>query len=117
MNLVQTKILKSAAAGITTALLFPPYQFHSANGVILGAGWGFLLTGRDYNGYPATVDVALLLAEWIAIALLSGIAWALTSDRREIDALARKIYGDPKARDAVYAALYQHGDERGQPFL
>lgn len=108
MNIEHRKILKGALATVVVALLFPPYQFQAANGAVFGAGWAFILTGAKYNGYPATVNVALLAAEWIAIGIVSAILWKLSVAGQGITAtqqLTSKVDGSPGARSAIRTAL------------
>jgi hypothetical protein len=76
MNDAQRKILKGVLAAISITVLFPP--FHSVTqGYTVGLGFGFILSGAAYNGYTGTVDVAFLLAEWVAIGVIASILWAL----------------------------------------
>lgn len=117
MNHAQKNILTGALVATVGALLFPPFQFVWTATISLG--YGFLLSPPTHNSLPGTVDVALLLAEWIAVAIVCGILWALKRDKptEEIMSLSRKIHADPRAKDAVYEALYALGDQRGKPFF
>jgi hypothetical protein len=77
MNTSQRKILKASLAAVMATIAFPPYQFQAPGGAVFGAGWSFLLVGGAYNSYPATVNVSLLIAEWLAIGIISAILWKL----------------------------------------
>lgn len=81
MNQVQRKILKVALGVVGVTLLFPPFNFVTS-GATFGLGFGFLFSAPLYNSYAGTVDVGLLLTEWLAIAIVCGILWALKRDTR-----------------------------------
>lgn len=77
MNHWQRKILKGALVAIVVTLLFPPFHIHAPNS-IFGLGYGFLLSPPKFNAVYGTVDVPLLLAEWLAVGIICGILWVLS---------------------------------------
>lgn len=68
MNERQRKIVIGAAAIVGLMLLFPPYERSN-----FGIGFGFLLSPP----YLASVDAGQLLAQYIGVVLVSGLAWLL----------------------------------------
>jgi hypothetical protein len=109
MNAFQRKILWGALAAVAVTMLFPPFVAQSGMGRIHGMGFGFILSWPDFQGHTSTVDVTLLLAEWVAISMVASILWALKSsaDIPAIKSLLEKVNGDPKIRAAIRAALDQ----------
>lgn len=109
MNPQQRKILKGALAAVIAAFLFPPFHVIGGSGATLFLGWNFIAAaGGTIKGYPATIDVPLLIAEWLAIGIVAAILWRL--QRQEpapsaAGALAQKIDGNPAVRSAVRTAL------------
>lgn len=76
MNDAQRKILKGALAAISITVLFPPFHFVT-NAFTEGLGFGFVLWWPNFQSRTGTVDVAFLLAEWVAIGVIASILWAL----------------------------------------
>ncbi|MCX7173433.1 MAG: hypothetical protein NT159_05845 [Proteobacteria bacterium] len=74
-----TQDFKGALVAIVVTLLFPPFQIHAPNS-IFGLGYGFLLSPPKFNAVYGTVDVPLLLAEWLAGGVICGILWVLKRD-------------------------------------
>ena len=77
MNERQRTILLCVGGAIIAALLFPPYAIRNPGpggaSYVFESGFAFLL----HMPPRATVDVTTLAVEWIAVAILGGIAWLL----------------------------------------
>jgi hypothetical protein len=82
MNDAQRKILKGALAAISITVLFPPFHFVT-NAFTEGLGFGFVLWWPNFQSRTGTVDVAFLLAEWVAIGVIASILWALARPEGE----------------------------------
>jgi hypothetical protein len=91
MNVKQRKILQGALAGIVLTLLFPPFLFGWPSGGYAGLGYGFILSWPTLSGQMGSVHVSLLLVEWLAIAVVSCILWALARDPKAPTFLERMV--------------------------
>jgi hypothetical protein len=77
------KILTALCFFILLTLLFPPFESVHPNGGTTNAGYSFIMLAPESKwGGTASVDVEMLLTEWIAILLLAGIFWI---SRKESD--------------------------------
>ena len=70
MNAKRKCILVVTAVLIVAAILFPPTEFQAGQQV-------YRTFGSLFYGPVGSINVALVFAEWVAIGLVSGIAWAL----------------------------------------
>jgi len=73
------KILQGALAGVVVTMLFPPFVVNPGGNKVYLDGFYFILSHSGYASY-GTADISLLLTEWLAIAIVCGILWALTRD-------------------------------------
>jgi hypothetical protein len=64
-------------------LLFPPFQFKGANGVVLNLGYGFLFEPPGYSGLSGTVNTGLLFAELLVSFLVGGMLTFALKDKKE----------------------------------
>lgn len=72
------KILTTLCFLILLTLLFPPFEDVHPNGGTTNAGYSFIMLPPKKSEYAvgaATVDVEMLLTQWIGILLLAGVAW------------------------------------------
>ena len=76
MNKKQRCVLVTTAIFVVGTLLLPP-SYNAYEGAKFSAGFHWLL-GSGYN----TVDVPLLLAEWVGICLVGFIAYLLCADKQ-----------------------------------
>lgn len=72
MNDRQRKILIGVAALIGLMLLYPPFQ-------IMGRGLGYSWIFSPPN-YAATINAGQLIVQWVAVALIGGIAFFLSKE-------------------------------------
>ncbi len=85
MNQNQQKILKGVIAAIVATTVLPPFVVGLPNGSEIGLGYGFILSWPhmgDRKEVVGHVDVPLLLAEWLAIAIVGALLWVLFDDKR-----------------------------------
>ena len=73
------KILQGALAGVVLTMLFPPFVVNPGGNKVYSDGFHFIFFRSGYAGY-GTVDISLLLTEWLAIAIVCGTLWMLTRD-------------------------------------
>lgn len=83
MNRWQRNILRAALVAVAVTMLFPPFSLNRGVNGVVSMGYGFILSPPsipDYERITGTVDVFLLLAEWLAIAMVCGMLWMLGRD-------------------------------------
>lgn len=108
MNSQQRKILKGALAAVVTALAFPPFVLIRGAGMTEGIGFGFILSWPQIHGDTGTVDVALLIAEWLGIGIVAAVLWTLNHEARSGSLIAGLIAVIRSRNDAqVEAARIQ----------
>ncbi len=78
MNKKQRNVLIAVAVVVLAMLLYPPWQLKLSEGRVFGRGFGWLFAPSDPR---ATVDVGLLIAEWIGVLIVGGIAYLMLKDR------------------------------------
>lgn len=81
MNIKQRWVLIAVAVLVIATFFFPPVVIPIANTSFQYLKYKFLLSLDSPFSY-GTVNVQLLLAEWIAICILGGIGYILCSDRK-----------------------------------
>ncbi len=75
MHLVRQKIVAVAGILILAGFLFPP--FHTVRAGSIGTqGYSFIFLPPGGGGW-VSVDIGMLLTEWVGIILLAGIVWIL----------------------------------------
>jgi hypothetical protein len=75
MNGGQRIALLTGAAVILLMLIFPPFHF-LYNGATINRGYAFLLNPPMLGkGGAATVDIFMLLTQWIAVLILTGLVY------------------------------------------
>lgn len=77
MNEMQRKVLIAVATVVLGMLLYPPFQLTGYGGRVAGAGYSWLFEppGR------ATVDVAMLVVQWLGVLIVGGIAFFLLKSK------------------------------------
>lgn len=78
MNSRQRIILKLALAALILAFLFPPFYGRLANGIISNLGYGFIFDPPKFGALIGSVDIGILVVEWILIVAITGVAWWLS---------------------------------------
>jgi hypothetical protein len=83
MNNKQKLALMAVGALILGMLLFPPYILYSKrSGKVFNHGydWIFSLPSRSEVGFLASVDIGLLLTQWVGVLIIGGIGFFLLKD-------------------------------------
>jgi hypothetical protein len=61
-------------------LLFPPFHY-VATVQVVNLGYSFILTPPDYGlGRVASVNIVMLLTQWVGVGLVGAIAFRLLRD-------------------------------------
>lgn len=85
MNESQKKIVIGAVIVIVAMLLYPPFLFRGASGATRNLGYGFLFDPPQYATFssasPGVVDIAMLLVQWFAVAIVAAALWWLAKDK------------------------------------
>lgn len=74
MNKAPRTVLLVTAAVVLLMLLFPPFHFRFGKATF-NAGYEYLFDPPTRSSATATVDVAMLMAEWIGAVLIGGLLW------------------------------------------
>jgi len=119
MSNPQRLILIVAALVVAMMLLYPPFQFVVSNGAAIGAGYNWILSPprRGSYGPPATVDVAMLLVQWLGAVTIAGLAYLIVGERsrsRDLPDVARCALpaSSRKAKEGVRAAARDRSESR-----
>lgn len=92
MNDSQRKILIAVGSLIGLMLLYPPFQ-------VMGRGLGYSwIFSPPYDA--ATINAGQLLVQWVAVALIGGIAYVLSKNSRVQDNHATMENGEAKTRSS-----------------
>lgn len=94
MNTVRRKIAKGMLVGVLATMLFPPFCVHSGGSKVYDVGFAFLFSSPTYvnNGIGWSVNIPLLLTEWLAMGLIWGILLILTRDESAPTITDRVLY-------------------------
>jgi len=89
MDKRRRKVLWGALAGVVVTMLFPPFYEHPGGNLhkVWRSGFDFIL----FREFGATVDIQLLLTEWLAIAIVCGILWTLSRDANTLGIIERLL--------------------------
>lgn len=82
MNEKQKKILTAVLFVIAGMLILPPFHVRLPNGATRSLGYGFIFDPLKFSAnYAASVDIGLLITQWVGVLLVGGIAFFLFKDR------------------------------------
>ena len=93
MNKKQKTALIAVAALVLGMLLHPPYHRQLPGGGVIGLGYGWIFEPPFVR---ATVDIGLLIAQWIAVLIVGGIAYLMLKESTHNDSGESK-YSAPEA--------------------
>ena len=71
-------VLKLTSVVMFAMLIYPPFQLSLANGVVDNMGYSWLFSPPrhpEYSELTGSVDVTLLIAQWLGALLVGGLAW------------------------------------------
>lgn len=80
MNQNQKRILMAVIAMVIAMLVYPPFQVVVQNGVIFNMGYDWLVDPPKRGYIAATVNVSMLLIQWIGVLVVGGLAFCLAKN-------------------------------------
>ena len=78
MNDNQKLVCVVVAAVLVTMGIYPPFHQYGVQGAVLNRGYGWIFSPPTEI---ATVDIAMLLTQWIGVLIIGAIAFVLLKDR------------------------------------
>jgi hypothetical protein len=95
MNNKQKKLLLAVIAVVVAMLLFPPFHFINMAGVKLNKGYAFLFSPPTLSsGIRCSVDVGMLLTQWLVVLIVGGIAFFLLKNSYDERRSTKSTAGD-----------------------
>jgi len=77
MNQNQKRILMVVIAMVFAMLIYPPFQIVHNNGLVFNMGYNWLIEPPQQWDVAATVNVSMLLIQWIGVLIVGGLAFSL----------------------------------------
>jgi hypothetical protein len=82
MNKKQRAVLIAITVVIVGMLLYPPFHWRGPKGQVGSAGYSWIFDPPpDGLGILATVDLGLLVIQWLGVLIVGGITWIILKDR------------------------------------
>ena len=81
MNDKQKIVCVYVAAIILAMGIYPPFHFNAQNSVVLNLGYGWIVNPPLVSGTFGTVDIGMLLTQWIGVLIIGGIAFFFIKDK------------------------------------
>lgn len=100
MNLKQKLILLSFVIVTVGMMLYPPFHI-VIKGTEINMGYGFLFDPPKSGYLSASVNVSVLMAQWVVVILVVGVGWFLTKDG------ANHIPAEPRERNPRNKSLIE----------
>lgn len=82
MNKQQKLVLVGLIAVIIGMLLFPPFHIIGPNGFVSNMGYGWIFNPPKPGYLSATVNISMLLLQWLAAVLVAVLAFFLVSESK-----------------------------------
>lgn len=73
----RTSILWVLILSIVGMMLFPPYQMH-IHETDINMGYAPIFNPPQWENYQATINVPVLMAQWLGVIIIAGILWFFT---------------------------------------
>src|SRR5262249_25898554 len=84
MNRKQKAVLIAVAGTVVGMLIYPPFHATLPGGAVRSVGYGLIVNpptlDRPYRDLTGTVDVGLLMTQWLGVVIVGGIAFVLFKD-------------------------------------
>lgn len=80
MNKTQKMIVKCAVAALAAMLVYPPFQIEF-RGIIHNLGYALIFEPPRWGNYTGTVNLGLLLLQWLGVIIVAGMLWWLAKDK------------------------------------
>ena len=82
MNKKQKTVLIAIAVVILGMLLYPPFHWRVAGGQVGSAGYSWIFDPPpSWTGVLATVNIGLLVIQWLGVLIAGGIIWFILKNR------------------------------------
>lgn len=91
MNPAQRKVLLGLICGISLTFAFPPFVIESPDGGRIAGAYSFILYPPSKGMLSGVIDTPLLLAEWLAIIVVSIALIALRRSPDQTGPIARLV--------------------------
>jgi hypothetical protein len=104
MNVRQKAVLLVFVAVAVAMMLFPPFQI-VLRGTEINMGYGFLFDPPKRGYVIASVNVSVLLMQWLCTGLVAAAAWLLVRDGGQLLQNDRSLR-DPKKKTAVEKIVF-----------
>lgn len=78
MNIVQKRIVITVIVTIAGMLAYPPFHLIVKNDTVMNMGYSWITSPPVLAYYESTVNISLLLTQWIAVLVIGGLAFLLT---------------------------------------
>jgi len=85
MNQNQKIILVAVIVIIMGMLAYPPFQVIARNGIVFNKGYGWIIDPPKRGAITATVNVAMLLIQWVGVLIVGCIAFFLAKTPERIE--------------------------------
>jgi hypothetical protein len=83
MNEKQKTVLIVVASVVSAMLVYPPFHIIVTGGRVIGRGYSWILNLPVLsNGLYGTVDIGLLLIQWIAVLIVGALTYLFFMDSR-----------------------------------
>lgn len=91
----QRRVIAVGAVILGAMFLFPPFHFINYRGVQLNLGYAWLFSPPLVDDrYAGSVNIALLLVQWLAVGVVCAIALLLLRTPRNLSACAQSVQVD-----------------------
>ena len=104
MNLQQKIVLCIFVLVTAGMLMYPPFQI-TIRATETNMGYGFLFDPPKRGSLAASVNVAVLLAQWLVAALVSGVIWLLVKENGNPTS-AEKRQRDPQNKSLFESTMF-----------
>ena len=83
MNQNQKRIVVAVIVIIAGMLAYPPFHVVANNGTVFNMGYGWIVDPPKRGYITATVNVAMLLIQWVGILIVGGLAFFLAKSAQQ----------------------------------
>lgn len=81
----RNSVLLVVICTIAIMLLFPPFQITYPNGGVMNMGYGWLFDPPRRGAYVATVNVSMLVIQWLAALIIGGLSIFISTSTKNGD--------------------------------
>lgn len=100
MNTTQKRIMIAVIVIIVGMLVYPPFQVVAKNGVVFNMGYGWIFDPPKRGYIAASVDVPMLLIQWVGVLVVGGLALFLAKNSSQASAFPSAVSMDEQTSHA-----------------